>query len=388
MADSTHKAEVVPIEDIQKHPNADKLSIVKLFGGGFQVVVKTEDWRPGDFGIYVTPDSLVPLDRPEFSWLRDLGRKPYLVDGKEYHRVTAIKLRKAPSMGLLLPCDASHSLGDDVAAELGILHYDPPTRQQSEEIRKKTYGSSAEEAPELKPPAYDLENLRRFTDTFTDGEPVVVTEKIHGTNARFTWEDRGFFSFSASNWSIALRAGRRVISWSRSKGFKFTTLSPLAQGMRVGSRNQWKRPDPNDVWWKALEATPQIAKFCKNYPDHAIYGEVYGDVQDLDYGLGVGQVAFAAFDIYDLELRRFLDADTFFAICKRYEIPTAPVIAYKAPFILKDVLEMADGDSPTAGRVGKRQIREGVVVKPARERIGPYGRAAMKVVSQQYLERE
>src|SRR6202041_1262718 len=30
----------------------------------------------------------------------------------------------------------------------------------------------------------DVENLRNFPDVFADGEPVVVTEKIHGTNCR------------------------------------------------------------------------------------------------------------------------------------------------------------------------------------------------------------
>src|SRR5437773_1584681 len=70
MADSTHRAEVVPVV-LEKHPNADALSIVKIYDGGYQCIVRTEDWVGKDKGVYIQPDSLVPLIQPEFAFLAD-----------------------------------------------------------------------------------------------------------------------------------------------------------------------------------------------------------------------------------------------------------------------------------------------------------------------------
>lgn len=63
---STHKAEVVPVV-LEKHPNADSLSIVKVFG--YTVVVNTKQWEGHTKAVYIVPDSLVDASRTEFSFL-------------------------------------------------------------------------------------------------------------------------------------------------------------------------------------------------------------------------------------------------------------------------------------------------------------------------------
>ena len=40
------------------HPNADILSIVKVFG--YTCVVRTQDWKDRSVGAYIPPDSAVP----------------------------------------------------------------------------------------------------------------------------------------------------------------------------------------------------------------------------------------------------------------------------------------------------------------------------------------
>lgn len=382
---STHSVEVFRIDKLHKHPNADKLSIVRF--GGYQCVVATKDWNEGDLAGYVPPDSLVPVAHPEFAWLVNLGRTLHNVNGKEYHRVTAVRLRKEPSMGILVKAPEGSTVGSDLAAHFGVLHYDPPVREQAGAHGKKTYGSQAEKKPTCNPPVYDIDSIRKFTDILKPGEPIYVTEKIHGSNARYTAEDRGFFSFSARNWSVSVRFGSTVFTWGRGRGFKRTKLPEYARYMRVGSRTQWKRPDPNDIWWRAL--TPEIAAFCKNNPGCTLYGEVYGDVQDLDYGLGVGEVRFVAFDVLmqDTDLRGatcWKDAPAFFAVMERYGIPTVPIVAIEG-FDLDSVLRMAEG--PTILGNGKH-VREGVVVRPRMERHDPrFGRVILKAVGQGYYER-
>lgn len=91
---STHKIEIVKIESIDAHPDADKLGIVKIWG--YQVCVGLDSWKEGDLAAYVMPDFMVPIDRSEFAFL-DTGK------GRSHERVRVKKLRGVLSQGLLAP---------------------------------------------------------------------------------------------------------------------------------------------------------------------------------------------------------------------------------------------------------------------------------------------
>src|SRR3990167_2192296 len=110
MADSTHKVEIVPIK-LEPHPNADKLSLVKIHG--YTCVVNTNDWAGKDEAAYVCPDSLVDTKRPEFAFL---GDRP---------RITVRRFRGIFSQGLLVPAPEGSQIGDDVAEQLGVTKYEP-----------------------------------------------------------------------------------------------------------------------------------------------------------------------------------------------------------------------------------------------------------------------
>jgi hypothetical protein len=111
----------------------------------------------------------------------------------------------------------------------------------------------------------------------------------------------------------------------------------------------------------------------------AFYGEVYGQVQDLRYGAQPGQVWLRIFDIFDIETKTWLDWDAVEALCKDLGLDTVPVL-YRGPFSKEKLLELTDGQSTLA-----KNIREGVVVKPAKTRIDPrFGRVILKSVSQAY----
>ncbi len=215
MDKSTHKVEVVRIDRIEKHPNADTLGIVNVFGG-YPCIVRLQDWRVGDLAAYVPPDSLVPVDREEFAFLKDRPDGKKDVNGRIYHLVRSIKLRKLPSLGLLINLRQTGivnmpNVGEDLATYFEVLHYEPPT--QGTNLQKFVKRGLAEKAPFTNPPVYDLDALRRFNYVFIDGEAVSVTEKIHGANARYLWEDRGFINFGKGS----IRIGDFLISW---KGIK------------------------------------------------------------------------------------------------------------------------------------------------------------------------
>lgn len=317
---SNHKVEVIEVK-LQPHPNADSLSIVKVFDG-YTACVRTADWQDGMLGAYIPPDSVVDTTRPEFSFLG------------EHRRIKVKKLRGVVSMGLLIHAPAGAQIGDDVAEHFGVKHYDPPMPISS--------GGEVAKAPSGIRPCYDVESLRRYAAAFVPGEPVWVTEKIHGANARFCFSDGE---------------------------------------MHCGSRTEWKRRDESNLWWRALSRYPELRSYCEMNPDVTVYGEVYGQVQDLRYGTARGELRIAVFDL--LCAGKWIDP--FEAKNTALVLPWVPLIESRFPFDLQTILAMAEGPSLIAGA---KHVREGIVVKPMQERWHEsIGRVNLKVVGNGYLER-
>lgn len=376
---STAKVEVVKLNKIKKHPNADSLGITMIHGG-YPVVVRLEDWKEGDLGAYIPPDNLVPLDRKEFEWLSQRLESSKILNGRAYHKVKTIRLRKELSMGLLIPAPKGAGIGDNVADFLEVVHYDPQPQDTLKVVRR----GPVEKAPFVNPPVYDIDALRRYSEVMVEGEEVYVTEKIHGANARYLWEDRGIFEiyrgrgFRFDLWYVGLEGVRR--------------LPREARYLRVGSRTQWKRFNPawrtlgevNDVWWQAALQNPQISRLLEKDPGETLYGEIFGKIQILHYGTP-GAVRFAAFDI-----RRpghppsFIPSIRLIPILEKFGIPRVPVL-YVGPYSFAKMEELAEGPSVVEGA---DHVREGVVIKPVQERYDSIlGRVILKMVGTGYYEK-
>lgn len=318
---STHSVPVVRIDHIEPHPSADFLGVVRV--GGHQVVVRLEDWHAGDLGVFVAPDYVVP-DLPQFGFLKPPAR------------IRPRKMRGLVSQGILVPADPGMAEGEDVMELLGITRYEPrahPTRNPGTQLS----GNTAK-APDLSVPKFDIENLLRYPDVFQPGELVVVTEKVHGANARFVFHD-----------------GR----------------------VHTGSRNRWVS---SGVWAEVLQREPRIEPWLRAHPGLVLYGEVYGWVQDLRYGCRPGEIRFAAFDAYDPARGIFLDHSEY--LREAAGLPVVPELG-KYVFSLDGLQAAADGPS----QLGPH-LREGVVIRPLVERTHPeIGRVILKLVSDDYLMR-
>lgn len=319
MSNSTHRVEVVRLGPVRKHENADTLGIVDVWG--YTCVVRLADFHEGDLAAYIPPDSIVP-DVPAFAFLN--GRR----------RIRVSRLRGILSQGLLIAAPPSAVEGDDVADALGITHYEPPCPAGSNVI-----------AP---PPGdrlkYDVDTLLRFVHVFEPGEPVWVTEKLHGGSARYCWQDGQLW---------------------------------------VGTKTRWIADGGSVPWYIAARRTPEIERFCRENPDLTLYGEVYGGMTLKYGGAGWGDARFAAFDI--LRGNTWLDAEGVHDLCVRHGVPMVPLIA-STLFQLDDVKALAEGPSLIPGA---DHVREGVVVKPLRERTHPeVGRVNLKIVGNGYLSRK
>lgn len=314
-----HTCDVVMIK-LEPHPNADSLSLVMV--GDFQCAVRTADWSDGDLAVYIPPDNIVP-ETKEFEFL-----------GK-HRRIKAKKLRGEWSVGLLIPAPANAELGNDCMEQLGIVHYEPQVHGHF------TTGGDNVTPPMGFFPKYDVLNFRKYASRFTEGEEVIVTEKIHGANARFVCVDDVVF---------------------------------------CGSRKFWKKEDPNDLWWKALSQHTVLDSWLRHHPDLVVYGEVFGQVQNLKYGSTSGSIFFAAFDI--LKGDQWLDFDEAHDVGA--PLPWVPLV-YRGPFNKEQILEMAEGDSRW---LGASHYLEGVVVKPVHERTDrKIGRVQLKVVGNRYMSK-
>lgn len=85
---STLFVRMMNIDRIEKHPNADTLSILQI--GGWTVVAKTEGVENAKTVLYVPIDAIADKDHPILGFL----------EGK---RVKTIKLRNVISQGLCIP---------------------------------------------------------------------------------------------------------------------------------------------------------------------------------------------------------------------------------------------------------------------------------------------
>lgn len=317
MAKGTSEAPVVRVH-LEAHGNADSLSVVRV--GHYTVCVRTEDWRESDLAVFVHADSVLP-EKPEYAFV-----------GSGF-RVRPRRFRGVMSHGVLLPAPGGLVEGDDAAPELGITRYEPP------EVART--GGNAESPPSLHVPHYDLEPYLSFPHLLVPGERVIVTEKIHGANARFVaWENR----------------------------------------LWAGSRRLWWKDDTRNVWWKALRQADWLRAALVRHPGTVVYGEVYGQVQSLRYGAEQGEVFFRAFDVYESSRDEWWSYDRIAGVMEEgHRVP----VLYDGPFDPETTPALADGRSMLA-----KHAREGCVIRPAVERRDDViGRVVLKCVSYDLLSK-
>lgn len=324
---------VVRVGKIAKHPNADTLSCARVFD--YNVIVRTGDYSEGDLAVYIPIDSIVP-DTEEWRFLAPKDVELTSVPAK-YRRVKAKRLRGIFSQGMLtkLP-SAGLNEGDDVCFLMKIEKW-----ESSEEQRLQTFGECEKKPDDWEFVKYtDIEPLRRFMSVLEDDESVVITEKLHGASARFCHD------------------GTRL--W-------------------VGSRQQIKKDVSGVVWWDVARDFFLEEKLAK-FPMVIFFGEVFGKVQNLNYGIKRG-ATFRVFDTFDVKTMRYNDWLTTTTLCSDLGLPVVPVL-YEGKW--NDSLKsLAEGQSTLAAHV-----REGFVVKPIVERYNDFiGRVILKQVGEGYMLR-
>lgn len=389
---STFSCPVVRVSEVIEHPNADRLSIVKLEGMGFTCISgKLEDGSPrykvGDFVVYIPSAAVLPewLLREMDFWNEETGKG--MLSGSDGNRVKPLKLRGVFSEGVLYPVgkwigeaaldpepDGIVCLrnnpertkdwvfvrsGDDASSFLGITKWEPPVPiALSGEVAN--VGASAVN--------YDFDRWEQNPDIFEDGEEVTVVEKCHGTFLCLQWIP------GLNHPEMFGETGNIVVG---SKGL-------IKQGL-VFKNNQ---ANNGNVYVQVLrrlldtglERNLTALSGSVSNPVK-IYGEVFGgSIQDLKYGLTA-----PTFQVFDVQIGNSFEP-RFAAenLCVSMGLTMLPML-YQGPFDLAEIEKVRDGKTTISGD----NIREGVVVTSANQTAHPkYGRRIAKFISPDYLTRK
>lgn len=314
------------IDNIIAHPNSEHLDILIL--GGWQSVCRKGMYNIGELVTYIPPDCVIPSELSD-KW----GVTKYLSNG----RVKVSKMRDIPSYGFVVSPLGNE--GENIAEKLGITKYIPPVVIDHGEF---------EESNILFTKYTDIENLRNYTDIFVEGEKVYVTEKIHGTNSR--------------------------IGMIRNEDGSIIKVS--------GSKSHQIKYSENGLYWYPWRI-PEVSSLVENLfhkfsaRSVILYGEIYGKVQSLKYG-HKKDYAYRAFDL--LIDDKYVDYNVFSDLTENISVvPPLGIFEYN----LNTIKQLASGSTLVDNA---SNIREGVVVRPVKERYDyRIGRMILKYISDEYL---
>jgi len=391
---STFSCPVVRVASVEDHPNADRLSLVRLEGLGYLCISgKLEDGSPryqaGDWCVYIPSAAVLPewLLREMDFWNEETGKG--MLSGSDGNRVKPLKLRSIFSEGVLYPVDFNEEpdemgadivttvqaenlkyperfedvpveLGQDVSEILGITKYTPPIPVHMAGEVANLFDHTVR---------YDFDRWEQNTELFEPSEQVVASEKLHGTMMAILY-------VPGLNHPEMFGSNGEIIVHSKGLG-----ASGLAfQNVPANDGNLYVRT-LRHLLDNGLEDKLQTMSQEYGGKSIAVIGEIFGKgVQDLAYGLD--RPEFRMFDVrvgdkYLTQIKLRIEC------VHNLGIDLVPTV-YEGPFDIAELEAVRDGRT----MLGGTNIREGIVVRSATEaRHEIHGRKICKIISPDYLIR-
>lgn len=197
---SNYSATIVRINNLTKHPQADRLQITNIYGNSVIVGMETQI---GDLGVYFPIESqLSEIYARGNDLIRRKDENGKMVGGflEENRRVRAMKLRGIPSMGLFMPLESLDVIGGVTKpgdtpldgfefTEMNGHHicqkYTPRTNATAQGGKPKE-GRKPRES-KIIPNQFrfhsDTAQLGRNIHKINPSDTVVISWKMHGTSA-------------------------------------------------------------------------------------------------------------------------------------------------------------------------------------------------------------
>lgn len=328
------------VQEVLPHPNADRLVVVRLQDMDYNIISDVGNYNVGDKVAYIPAQSILPdpilrhLDMVDSPSLKKLDNRRCIVK--------VIKLRGEVSEGLLLKVPEWIDVGADVAQAANITKYTPaPPRQFSGVLRRGSlYGII---------PTFDLNPLQKQKSLFESGEPVTVTEKLHGTQVNFGafFKEAGF-----------------IEEYITSKGLS-------KQGVSIDHNDESNKLNNTYIrvvgplMDKVTELLQDLNEEDPNITGINFCGEIVGPkIQDLTYGLQVPTlflfaVRFKYKTSKDYEYGDFFDQLA--PLANKLGVQTVPLVfPHEFEFDYAEISRQAELD--TLLPMTTPHLREGVVV--------------------------
>lgn len=330
-------ARIVQIDDVITHPNADALDLAIV--GGWQCVVKRDEYKKGDLAIYCEIDSWIPNEIAPFL---SKGKEPREYNGVKGEKLRTIRLRGELSQGLLLPisilephtfnCDdikfttveelASNCLDEDISEVLGIQKWEPPINAQ---LAGQAKGNFPSEFP--KTDAERIQNLSKKLQSWIDDEiEFEITQKLDGSSM---------------------------------------TVAHMNGEVLVCSRNLSLEIDQEGNSFVDAAKRLELLESIKNIGiDISIQGELLGgNIQKNPENLKGFE--FFVFEIFNIKERKYLTPQERYEICERLNLKHVPIIEKEIALKklnltnCEEILKFAEGKS----LINSETEREGLVFK-------------------------
>ena len=326
-------ASVVTIDDIAPIPGADMIEVATV--KGWKLVIKKNEFKPGDAAVYCEIDSFLPVI-PAFEFLRKSSYRR--MGDSEGFRLKTIKLRGQVSQGLLLPVTLLNSYpythGEDVTTQLGIVKYEAPVPASLAGIMKGSFPSFI--------PKTDEERIQNLSDQYDNykTQTCYVTEKLDGSSVTYYYRDGEF---------------------------------------GVCSRNLELKESADNTLWKVahqLDIAGKLAGLGKNL---ALQGEMIGEgIQGNPYDLRGQTVYF--YNAFNIDTFEYLSMADFLELIQGLEFKHVPVLdmAFQLPETIDMLLTIAEGTS-VLSPANRKTEREGLVIRSADRRM------SFKVISNKFL---
>ena len=252
-----HCGYVTTLNNVRKHPNADKLVLATCFVN--TVCVNKDMYHEGEIGIYFPVDLQLSMEFCQKNGLLAVYENGVNVSGgymdPAKRNVKAIKLRGEQSDGLFLPLKCLEYTGVDMdSLNIG----DTITTVNGHEICRKyiprgkhhatAAGGAGKRAKHkakrsIAPVFYehiDTEQLAYNLHMFKPGDLIEITRKLHGTSAR-TSHTKVFQGMKRTFWDkLFRREGTPIYDWGYVSGTRRTVLDTFDGGF-YGS-NEFRKP--------------------------------------------------------------------------------------------------------------------------------------------------
>jgi RNA ligase (TIGR02306 family) len=305
---------VQKVREITPIPESDFLELAHVMG--WQCVVKKNEFKPGDTGVYFEVDSFLPVEE-RYEFLRASSYRDNVDNGQGF-RIRTMKMRGQLSQGLLLPIASfpeleSFNEGEDITEKLGVKKwYIPETSNDSGTIiGDRPNGIPASDEIRLQSALELLEEL--------NGKPYYITTKMDGTSGIVYYIDG-----------------------------------------KIGccSRNKELKDEETSLYWMPVYKYGLKEKFAKYGKNIVLTGEICGPGIQRNK-LRLTDIEWYVFDVKDWDNDKYFPYDEAVKICEELGLQLVPLEERGESFSysLETLLEKARGKYPSG------LDKEGIVVR-------------------------